>query len=139
MNIDELTDQEKSVALARVMAWKIHPVIGQHIIHRFIHNVIVGDEIIGNMLGDVLDLYDPANMALAWRVLNWAIETDLRIVEYDKSAPIAWEIYKGAQVFTLPPADAQRAWLDKILELAIEAGLTAPPQAERANADELAR
>jgi len=67
------------------------------------------------------NLYDPANMALAWRVLNWANE---------------WMANGGARDFpdfcddilrcldaASPPAAAQRAWLDKILSLAIEAGM----------------
>ena len=125
MNIDKLTDQKKSVMLARVMGWEIHPVIGQHIIHTLIHNVVVGDEIIGNMLGDELNLYDPANMALAWRVLNWAIVSPWNnVIGYTFTGNVAiLRMFEDAKMIKLSPADAQRAWLDKVLSLAIEAGL----------------
>jgi hypothetical protein len=80
------------------------------------------------------NLYDPENMALAWRVLNWAAKkfhygdsysAGYRIDDWIMDEPIV----KGDgayNIWDLPPAEAQRAWLDKILELAIEAGLTTP-------------
>ena len=63
-------------------------------------------------------------MALAWRVLNWATDID---------GPWTFAIAKGdfeleGWLFSNPiwkKADAQRLWLDKILELAIEAGIVA--------------
>lgn len=66
------------------------------------------------------NLYDPANMALAWRVLNWAGETQFG----GNITSRAWNNF-WIDMRILPPADAQRAWLDKILKLAIEAGLVA--------------
>ena len=36
---------------------------------------------------------------------------------------VAGWLYKSKNVFMLPPAQAQTAWLDKILELCIEAVL----------------
>jgi hypothetical protein len=54
-------------------------------------------------------------MALAWRVLNWAHETALCRDYADGVGKILH--------FWSSPAGAQRAWLDKILELALEAGL----------------
>jgi hypothetical protein len=58
-------------------------------------------------------------MPLAWRVLNWAHETALCRDYADGVGKILH--------FWSPSADAQRAWLDKILELAIEAGLVEVP------------
>ncbi|MBK7181347.1 MAG: hypothetical protein IPH82_29910 [Chloroflexi bacterium] len=101
MRIDELSDEQKTAMLAEL----------------------------ANMTPDVMnsgvlcvDLYDPANMALAWRVLNWAaahgITTQINVVYQYKKGD--W-----ARMIDLPPADAQRAWLDYILSLAIEAGMVA--------------
>ena len=59
-------------------------------------------------LYEVDDDDNPIHMPLAWRVLNWA----------ETMFPPDYMLAHG-----LPPADAQRLWLDKILELAIEAGI----------------
>lgn len=103
-----MTDQEKSVMLAKAMGWDISLSYNQQC--RYITSNGSTE------LGDVGilpyrnegDLYDPANMALAWRVLNWAITSEL-----GSWAFLAWWIDLGR----LSPADAQRLWLDKILEL----------------------
>ena len=79
----------------------------------------------------VYNLYDPANMALAWKCLNWAIERDDSVSfrtwggeTKRESFGFTLNQYLGHMVLgALPPADAQRLWLNKILELAIEAGL----------------
>ena len=96
MNIEGMTDQEKSVLLDRARG------------HSF----------------TFYDLYDPANMALAWRVLNWrfgkARAYKTIVVEFDK-----W--WDSCVIWDKSPAAAQRAWLDKILELAIEAGIVELP------------
>ena len=132
MNIDKLTDQEKSVMLARAMGWEFsRQDCGEGRWSWVDEN---GEQISGSLHDDVVKvsddpsslvapmLYSPARMALAWRVLNWALftapdwDTGHIIFDglYDK--PLRW-------VATKLPADAQRAWLDKILSLAIEAGL----------------
>ena len=81
--------------------------------------------------GDGESLYDPANMALAWRVLNWAT-VDKALAEFhawwgDTTTEPIWFIvgqhFNGVEIIKKPAAEAQRLWLDKILELAIEAGL----------------
>ena len=101
MKIDELSDEQKTAILSEL----------------------------ANMTPDVMnsdvlcvDLYDVANMALAWRVLNWAaahgITTQINVVYQYKKGD--W-----ARMIDLPPADAQRAWLDYILRKAIEAGMVA--------------
>ena len=101
MRIEELNDEQKTAILAEL----------------------------ANMTPDVMnsgvlcvDLYDPQNMALAWRVLNhvWSYQHlfDNQIV--------TWSYVIGYAIDgSLPPADAQRTWLDMILSLAIEAGMVA--------------
>jgi hypothetical protein len=62
------------------------------------------------------DLYREMHMALAWKVHIWAIHNsnDKFFKKYHKW----WRTMKPFY-----NEDAQRAWLDKILSLAIEAGL----------------
>ena len=101
MRIDELSDGQKTVMLAKLAG-------------------MTPDVMNSGVL--CVDLYDPANMALAWRVLNWAaahgITTQINVVYQYKKGD--W-----ARMIDLPPADAQRAWLDYILRKAIEAGMVA--------------
>lgn len=74
----------------------------------------------------LFNLYDPANMALAWRVLNWAGMTQF-FEDFSKWANARMDL---TQIVVngqdLPPDRAQKSWLDKILALAIEAGMVEP-------------
>ena len=74
------------------------------------------------------------SMSVAWRVLNWAFkEHDSVLIGMSKwllptlsIGPVGNEQYDDMgflQTVIMPPADAQRLWLNKILELAIEAGI----------------
>ena len=65
------------------------------------------------------NLYDPANMALAWRVLNWAYN----FLDDQGRETFLRDWWRSLNLFIESPADAQRAWLDKILSLVIEAGM----------------
>ena len=89
----DMNDQEKSVLLAKAMGWTIEA-------------------------PEYFDLYRPKDMALAWRVLNWAAVTMPQESYY--LVPLQGIVLDTEK---LPPPDAQRLWLDKILKLAIEAGL----------------
>lgn len=79
----------------------------------------------------VEDLYDPQNMALAWRVLNWAIwpeDVSPRVDDHGtiKSYTEHWWFHPQPGQLSpcyLPPSEAQRAWLNNIYELVIEAEL----------------
>ena len=100
MRIDELSDEQKTAVLAELV----------------------------NMTPDVMnsgvlcvDLYDPANMALAWRVLSWAEIESGKNTRCDFH--FGWMEFLPESLFECPPADAQRTWLDMILSLAIEAGM----------------
>ena len=127
MNINEMTPEEKSVMLARLCGWGVRqnkPVdyyqtslvdsSGNVIINSvFMYHEISLSKIVPN-------LYAPKNMALAWRVLNWAFET----FEFTQDANFSLsEIAGEHSVFRSPPELAQRRWLDKILSLAVEAGM----------------
>ena len=161
MDIDKMSDWEKSVMLAQAMGWQPVPYrdplaqwwreekVTEHgpfwdatsskiIIRPERMNMYVGiedsegkrvsrgdqpydDDNLEKHWRRCPDIYDPANMGLAWRVLNWAYARYadeefpgfINLIRTD----LLWYLYE------LPPADAQRAWLDKILELCIEAGL----------------
>lgn len=67
--------------------------------------------------GDFVNLYHPQNMCIAWKVLNYAHG---KTVGYFNDMPLV--IGRLADE-TMIPYEAQRAWLDKILELANEAGM----------------
>ena len=119
--LDNLSDdQEKSVALAKAMGWDIKP-HGRNTLN-MVWDIFDDFGSVGIMLGKSWNLYDPANMALAWRVLNWANKS----VPFNSGDDIwrQWEgWWDGLDIKGEYPADAQRLWLDKILELAIEAGI----------------
>ena len=116
MDLTKLSDQEKSVALAKAMGWETFnsPHTGRKMIKR--------PEVVFIQDGN---LYDPANMALAWRVLNWANEQHAPDPQEEYIADEVQEYMRffGAWLSILPPDEAQRNILDKILSLAIEAGL----------------
>ncbi len=118
--IDDLTDHEKSMLLAKVME-----------LETFVDDF--GKTWI-NFPGTTkvaTDLYLEIHIALAWRVLNWASEQGHDIDDYSYPYYFAQGVEElfdtdveiEHQIWAKPPADAQRLWLDKILELTIEAGL----------------
>lgn len=104
-----MNDQEKSVKLARLCGWK-QP-------KRFVPNWRDSGTTVAYYDGymNYPNLYDPANMQLAWRVLNFIDGTEL-------SGRFNVWFYNQLWV-KISPADAQRLWLDKILQLADEAGM----------------
>lgn len=113
-----MNDQEKSLVLARLMGWREvdeYDHMG-HLLYR--HWVDGGKRL--SIVGHDFDLYHPDNMALAWRVHLWATTSAF----YDKYR--YWLAhgtgYEG-HLLWWEKTNAQRAWLDKILELAIEAGM----------------
>lgn len=132
MNIENMSDNEKSVMLAKLCGWEMR----QHSVYKSEYSLYMhGYGSHGYyMTDDVPNLYDPANMAVAWRVLNWANRQTKRestskggrMVEWD----VSWATYiddwlspYGYEWYDMPPEEAQRALLDKILSLAIEAGM----------------
>lgn len=133
MDISELSEQQKSVMLARAMGWE-YGIVGDDVGH--------GIATMRDSKGDMIwledfeypaaypykNLYDPANMALAWGVLNWAWnQTGQHDNDpLDERQSQEW-ILKIDQVlcdyWCDDPAKAQAVWLDLVLELAIKAGL----------------
>ena len=103
--MQEMSDQEKSVLLAKAMGWTVRDIVG-------LPADIFAPPDIWVRAGS---LYDPANMALAWRVLNWIGTQGLDDIM------ASW--FQEFGCIHIQPSLAQRLWLDKILELAIEAGL----------------
>ncbi len=113
MNIETMSDSEKSVMLARLCGWNVE---------------LLGDDVwVSNSDNEYLFsvrlaapkyLYNYKWMFLAWRVLNWA-GSHFRTVDYMEIHNWFWM----SQNWRANPADAQRAWLDKILTLAMAAGM----------------
>ena len=126
-DISKMTDQEKSVMLAKAMGWV------QQVRHYGDESqVFIGGETVAIVDTDLIpadglpeyyfmpNLYDPANMVLAWRVLNWARVNDAIFELAIDNHELGDHFFEWASE---SPADAQRLWLDKILELAIETGI----------------
>lgn len=137
----EMTDQEKSVVLARLCGWLVtdeyfhsyHPPNGKGASVNHTKGYTAA-QLFDKPL--CMTLYAPANMSLAWRVLNWALSHNKDAGDEFENLwvyPFGDEIFafmyaiaqsgSGRSVLELPPADAQRAWLDKIIKLATEAGM----------------
>ena len=131
MNIDEMSDQEKSVLLARAMGLEIEPQFAHP------HDIFIKIPSEWDYEWELLegDFYT-APMEISWRVLNWASEQMPKETSPPGMVVHTWagrlHSFWGEShwvgksklfIHSMPPADAQRLWLDKILELAIEAGL----------------
>ncbi len=122
MDISNLTDQAKSVLLAKAMGCykeeasmeQMELFYGKTWRHR--DTWMVWRDCNDRWMPQGLpDLYDPANMALAWRVHLWGLQA-VFWTEYYRW----WRSPKDRPYIY---ANAACLWLDKILELAIEAGL----------------
>lgn len=111
----DMKDQEKSVLLVKAMGygWEIHED----------HNGCFMLDSEDVLLGEG-NLYDPANMALAWRAKRWMHEEDDRCMV---TTFTDWYRRHAVRLSRMDDADAQRIWLDKIHELIIEAEVDGQP------------
>jgi hypothetical protein len=85
------------------------------------------------MFSEDRNLYSAGYMMFAWMVLNWATTQCVTVKVQKGGGDDIWqepwttfiddEINGKYEVYRMAPADAQRAWLDKILEMAIDAGM----------------
>lgn len=129
MSVSEINAEQKSVMLARLCGWKMEDAprgYPAHVLDETGKNIFPWESFDGDVIGwagKYPNLYDPANMALAWRVLNWASMQDFEDTNHTWCDVVFDRIcVKSLELFDLPPEKAQTQWLDKILELAIEAG-----------------
>jgi hypothetical protein len=106
-DITKLTDQEKSVMLARAMGWKYKGSMLYDGSGEF-DKWIEPQPPIPLMEKPKLNLYDPANMALARKVFRWAYDMDL---------------WPGFPLKILVGKGGWEWGLDRILELSVEAGV----------------
>ena len=124
---DGPTDQEKSVLLAQAMGWyqvDSEPIMGAR---------WKAPDKPDQHWFNPPNLYNPANMPLAWRVLNWAWGKHDRMVlvinEKDEVVvkPLKYWTWRLLNVLweagVMEPEKAARHILDSIFNLAIEAGL----------------
>lgn len=138
MDINDLADQEKSALLSKVMGWGIEEEYSEDIQKSIAYWTSWISDATGTPIefpcGDntiewtspafkpswrefKLNLYKPANMALAKRVFVWAY------VELEKAR---MQFRHGDWAFRILLKEEGARWgLDKILALAIEAGLVA--------------
>lgn len=129
MNIQELSDEEKSVMLvrlARPLGDSCPAVYDDESDYEYLYDA-------GDCPCERENLYYESNMSLAWHVLNWARKQGKWIDEWVSTfADRVWleviDIEDKDELFDMPPGKAQRAWLDKILGLAIEAGMVEDEQ-----------
>lgn len=110
MNVQDMTDQEKSVLLARTMEWEVSEPYedDDYQTMQSITCAIPGRGIIVDVHAP-FDLYR-APMDLAWKAHLWAL---LKFDDYGEW----WRIYNPWFL-----EKAKRVWLDKVLELVLEVG-----------------
>jgi hypothetical protein len=112
MNISEMGDMEKSIVLAR-LAWRERAGEVGAVFCDDKDSIIWGYPF-------CVSLYRQENFHTVWRALTWALKT--RTIGPDLFRYL-FSPDGRKEVFGVSPVDAQRAIIDKILELAIEAGL----------------
>jgi len=101
-------DHDKSVLLAMAMEWQV--------VEHNKRRCTIGH--IGERIGVIdypFNLYDPANMALAWRVVRWAFDEDDRCM-----VNTFRDWYRQHAIRIARSEDGQRILLDKIVELVEE-------------------
>lgn len=129
MEISKLTPVQKSVMLAKLMPeWDTmgYPYDQTEVFHRETGKPLF-------LLTKNTNFYtvdedgNPHSMAWAWRVLNWAITRSPEVGQENFHIGVK-EMVNGFLLYwaTRPLAEAQTAWLDEILELAIGAGMVQP-------------
>ena len=119
MNIDEMSEHEKSIALAELCGWEVTEEDTRAGKRFWIKSP--------DYRHATTNLYKPEFMFLTWAVLNWAV---INLGVSSNTTGIAWTtnfhewvLSHMAGLALKPPLEAQAMWLDKILELAIETEL----------------
>jgi len=136
VDISKLTDEEKSVMLARVMGQQMSlRKIGADGYNQWSYIGILVNQ--AHKLHSRLDqdaafehatpnLYDSAYMSLAWMVAVWAWRNlPVEPIQKGHNKTTIRQIFRVFWATKIRPTsiDAQRLWLDKILKLACEAEL----------------
>ncbi len=129
MGIESLNEQQKSVLLAKVMNW-----VQQVKSYGDESVVAIGGQTVATVDTDLIpdeglpelyfmpNLYDPANMALAWECHLWMLKREIDALnpfKTQKQPYMKWCKDGFPWIFKT----AQQIWLDRVLELAIAAGL----------------
>jgi hypothetical protein len=124
--MNELTDEEKSVLLAKAMGLMVEKKMtnpwvawfGNEEDARYVDVIFYTDN--EGYLRETCNFYD-GHMEAAWQVLNWVGQWD-QISQWTQYTQF-WGWWDQHDVWLIEYPKAQHLWLDKILELAIEAGL----------------
>lgn len=119
---------QASLMLVRLMGWNVFAVNSIPEYGELRYGVSTRFDMYRFALTEDTNLYSPSKMMFAWAILNWAIKQRGHVGSIadwwtyeagggDGIDPTGWLLLKFS------PAEAQRAWLDKILSLAVEAGM----------------
>lgn len=130
MNINRLTTQQKSVMLGKLMGW-IRPAGEGYRPGLWVIDTGHGHVFDGHFWTvepkslSFFDLYT-SEMGMVWHVVNWAMRQNSPL--HSKDSAETADLLSGLHYVIRQSVDkdhdeAQAAWLDKILSLAIEAGL----------------
>lgn len=116
MELPEST-QQKSLLLARLMGWRcVYAAESTCAVMQGRTMVGISSAYWYTEDGPYLDFYEVENMALAWRIMTTTVEKDAQVrVESQQ-----W--WRGQEMYLIKsPKTTQKLWLDKILQLALEA------------------
>lgn len=121
-----MTDEEKSAMLARAMGWQQCDYTGK----AYADTAWVNENGLYIWYDDpyectpTFNLYHVANMVWAWSAIEWITAPPKTLKQSEDMLNTKFAHWWDSEnLWACNAADAQRAWLDKILELAIEAGL----------------
>jgi hypothetical protein len=120
MKIPEST-QEKSLLLARLLGWRcVYAADSTCAVMQGRAMVGISSAYWYTEDGPHLDFYEAENMALAWRIMTSLVEKEAHIkIEFQR-----W--WCSQELYLLKsPKMVQKLWLDRILQLALEAELIA--------------
>lgn len=109
--------QEKSIMLARLMGWQF-VYAGNGVVAVVRDKIFVGTTTAYwySESGPCVDFYEKDNMSLAWKILAFAADLDQRT-----NTTVFEEWWHSQRLYLKSPEKAQKLWLDKVLELAIQA------------------
>lgn len=117
MDIQDMSPQEKSVELFELVGCRYSWAGIEN--NRLMVSI---ESLSGFSVYQDGNLYDPKNMALAWEVLNWALRVHMGSEDFGDLLVLRKKLRESLHNLW-GTKFAQAAWLDKILELAIEADL----------------
>ena len=135
LTVNDWSDEQKSVMLAKAMGWEPTPAPMPDVPLLVMFKTNSGEPLYSTSVlcqmsldnfweRHMPNLYYTQHMSLAWRVLNWAMDSNLSARA--RADIMALFYVDKPSALEIPPADAQRMWLDKIIELVIDPDMVEP-------------